>query len=307
MTTEEGRAVGPWSRRLAPWQAFCLQASVVVFFLAGASAPTPLYATYQRKWHFSPITTTVIFGVYAVAILLALLIVGSLSDHAGRRSVIFGSIVVQAAAAVVFAGVDGVPMLLCGRILQGLATGTVVGAVGAGMIDVNQLGGNARQRGDTGRGYRRGRLGIRAPGDLRAAAHAPRLLHPSGRLRTTGRRRDLHGRDRCPHPRCAALTACELDRARAGARSACGGRCGAAGRLGAAGFYGSLGPALVHRTCRAAAPREEAVNRVGGGFGFASAVLASAGMITDNTRGLCRSPRLPAHARHRTSAPCEWS
>ncbi|MEU9281142.1 MFS transporter [Streptomyces sp. NPDC048342] len=79
---------------------------------------------YQQEWHFSPITTTVIFGVYAVAILLALLVVGSLSDHAGRRPVIFGSIVAQAAV-VVFAGVDGVPALLCARILQGLATGTV--------------------------------------------------------------------------------------------------------------------------------------------------------------------------------------
>ncbi|MFF4490486.1 hypothetical protein ACFY0F_29045 [Streptomyces sp. NPDC001544] len=54
MTTVEGRAVPP-HRRLDPWSAFSLQASVVVFFLAGASAPTPLYATYQQEWHFSPI------------------------------------------------------------------------------------------------------------------------------------------------------------------------------------------------------------------------------------------------------------
>ncbi|GAB2865245.1 MFS transporter [Actinocorallia aurea] len=140
MTRAEGQAVGPpW--RLAPWPAFGLQASVVVFFLAGASAPTPLYATYQREWSFSPITTTVIFGVYAVAILSALLLVGSLSDHVGRRPVIFGSIVVQAAAVVVLASADGVPALLCGRILQGLATGTVVGAVGAGMIDIRRSAG----------------------------------------------------------------------------------------------------------------------------------------------------------------------
>ncbi|POX58169.1 hypothetical protein C3492_39550 [Streptomyces sp. Ru62] len=112
MTTDEERAAGPF-RQSAPWQAFCLQASVGVFFLAGASAPTPL----------------------------ALLIVGSLSDHVGRRPVIFGSLVVQAAAVVVFAGTDGVPDLVCGRILQGVATGTVVGAVGAGMIDVSRSAG----------------------------------------------------------------------------------------------------------------------------------------------------------------------
>ncbi|MGW3464207.1 hypothetical protein ACWDE9_33520 [Streptomyces olivaceoviridis] len=54
---------------------------------------------------------------------------------------IFGSIVLQAAAVVVFAGADGVPDLVCGRILQGFATGTVVGAVGAGMIDVSRSAG----------------------------------------------------------------------------------------------------------------------------------------------------------------------
>lgn len=34
-----------------------------------------------------------------------------------------------------------VPDLVCGRILQGFATGTVVGAVGAAMIDVNRSAG----------------------------------------------------------------------------------------------------------------------------------------------------------------------
>ncbi len=36
---------------------------VVVSLLAASSAPTPLYATYAAAWHFSPVTTTVVFGV----------------------------------------------------------------------------------------------------------------------------------------------------------------------------------------------------------------------------------------------------
>ena len=46
--------------------AFYLLASVIVSFLAGSSAPTQLYAVYASRWGFSPITTTVIFGVYAL-------------------------------------------------------------------------------------------------------------------------------------------------------------------------------------------------------------------------------------------------
>src|SRR5665213_2147866 len=63
----------PW--RLPSGVAFYLQASIVVAFLAASSAPTPLYAVYQGEWGFSPITTTVVFGIYALAVLAALLTV----------------------------------------------------------------------------------------------------------------------------------------------------------------------------------------------------------------------------------------
>jgi hypothetical protein len=74
--------------RLSPGAAFALQTSILVFLLAGSIAPTPLHAVYQAAWGFSPIATTVVFGVYAVAVLTALLTVGSLSDYVGRRPVL---------------------------------------------------------------------------------------------------------------------------------------------------------------------------------------------------------------------------
>ncbi len=48
--------------------------SILVSLLASSSAPTPLYATYQARWGFSAVTITVIFGVYAVAVLASLLV-----------------------------------------------------------------------------------------------------------------------------------------------------------------------------------------------------------------------------------------
>jgi MFS family permease len=125
-------------RRLPAGAAFALQVSIVVFFLAGSSAPTPLYALYQAKWGFSPITTTVIFGVYALAVLAALLTVGSLSDHVGRRPVLLAAIAGQAATMLVFATAGNVTTLLVARIIQGLATGAAVGAVGAGLMDLSR-------------------------------------------------------------------------------------------------------------------------------------------------------------------------
>jgi MFS family permease len=114
-----------------------LPASMVVSFLAASSVPTPLYATYARRFHFSPITTTVIFGAYAIAVLAALLILGRVSDHLGRRPVLLVALAVQIGAAVVLTTASGVDALLIGRVLQGVATGASLGALGATLLDVD--------------------------------------------------------------------------------------------------------------------------------------------------------------------------
>ena len=44
---------------LSKTAAFSLQLSIILFFLAGSSAPTPLYSVYQAAWGFSPVTVTV--------------------------------------------------------------------------------------------------------------------------------------------------------------------------------------------------------------------------------------------------------
>src|SRR5712672_3145234 len=100
-------ARGPWlrgrdSHRLSGRPAVFVLASLIVALLASSAAPTPLYAIYQAQWHFTPITTTVVFGVYAMAVLAALLTVGKLSDHVGRRPVLLAAITLQAAAMLVF-------------------------------------------------------------------------------------------------------------------------------------------------------------------------------------------------------------
>jgi MFS family permease len=115
-----------------------LLASIVISFLAASSAPTPLYATYAAQWHFSPITTTVVFGIYAIAVLLSLLVVGRLSDHVGRRPVLLAALALQIVAAIVLTTAGGVGTLLLGRVLQGIATGGAIGALGAAMLDVDR-------------------------------------------------------------------------------------------------------------------------------------------------------------------------
>jgi MFS family permease len=132
------RPAGRVGRRLTGRPAVLVLASLIVALLASSAAPTPLYAIYQAKWHFTPITTTVVFGVYAMAVLVALLTLGKLSDHVGRRPVLLTAMAVQAGSLVVFATATGVPALLAARVVQGLSTGAALGAIGAAMLDMDR-------------------------------------------------------------------------------------------------------------------------------------------------------------------------
>jgi predicted MFS family arabinose efflux permease len=120
---------------------FLWQVSIIVSFLAGSSAPTPLYGVYQAAWGFSPITITVVFSVYALAVLAALLVLGSLSDYVGRRPVLFAAALLQTLTMVVFATAHGVGALVLARMIQGFATGAAMSAVGAGLVDIDRARG----------------------------------------------------------------------------------------------------------------------------------------------------------------------
>jgi predicted MFS family arabinose efflux permease len=145
--------------RLSGRPALFLLASLIVSLLAASSAPTPLYATYQVSWHFTPTTTTVVFGVYALAVLASLLVFGRLSDHTGRRPVLLAALTVQVISLVVFTTADGVSGLLAARIIQGLSTGAALGAIGAGMLDINRPRGTLANAVSPGMGSGLGSIG----------------------------------------------------------------------------------------------------------------------------------------------------
>lgn len=110
-------------------------------FLAASSAPTPLYQVYQDNLHFSAAMLTVIFGVYAVSLLAALLTVGSLSDYLGRRPVIFVALLLNSVAMLLFINADSIAYLVAARALQGFATGTATAVLAATLLDTDRLRG----------------------------------------------------------------------------------------------------------------------------------------------------------------------
>ncbi|MET0447839.1 MAG: MFS transporter [Aeromicrobium sp.] len=115
---------------------FALAIGAVVAMMIGASAPSPFYPVLQQELGFSAATSTGIFAVYAVALLVTLLITGSISDHLGRRPVISVGFVVLAASMVAFWHADSVTVLIVARIVQGVAAGLLLSSLSAAVVDL---------------------------------------------------------------------------------------------------------------------------------------------------------------------------
>ncbi|MFJ3369866.1 MFS transporter [Pseudomonas sp. NPDC086251] len=113
-------------------------AITLLSFLAASTAPTPLYHLYQEHLQFSAATLTLIFGVYAISLLAALLTVGSLSDYLGRKPVIFTAVVLNILAMLLFINADSVAWLISARVLQGFATGMATAVLSAALLDTDR-------------------------------------------------------------------------------------------------------------------------------------------------------------------------
>src|SRR6201996_3938272 len=128
--TRTGRLTAP--RRAAFW----LVAGIFTTTMLGTTLPTPLYDIYQAQWHFSSALVTVIFVVYAGAVLTALLLAGRSSDQAGRRPVLAVALGASALSTVVFILAPDVGALFAGRILSGLSAGLMTGTATAMLTEL---------------------------------------------------------------------------------------------------------------------------------------------------------------------------
>jgi MFS family permease len=121
-------------------------AAAVVFAIgmAGTTLPTPLYGLYQEQIGFSELMVTVVFAVYAVAVITVLLVAGNYSDVVGRRPVLLCAMALSAASAGCFLLESGLPLLFAGRVLSGCAAGLLSGAATAAVIELAGPGQKAR-------------------------------------------------------------------------------------------------------------------------------------------------------------------
>lgn len=113
-------------------------ASFVV--LLGATLPTPLYQLYREAYHFTNFTLTLIFGVYALGVIPALLVFGPVGDALCRRRVLLAALLIEALGIFFLCAAQGIFWLLLGRWLVGIAVGASQGNLSAALVEMQPRG-----------------------------------------------------------------------------------------------------------------------------------------------------------------------
>ena len=111
-------------------------AGVFAIGMMGTTLPTPLYGLYRQQIGFSELIVTVVFAVYAVGVIAALLVAGGFSDVLGRRPVMLAALGLSALSAVCFLTEIGLPLLYTGRVLSGFSAGLLSGTGTAAVLEL---------------------------------------------------------------------------------------------------------------------------------------------------------------------------
>ena len=154
---------------------FGLTAGLLTVIMLGGTLPVPLYGLWEQTMGFGPLGVTVVFAVYVIGTLIALVAFGDLSDHFGRKKVMAGAIVIAAVSTAIFLVADSIGVLIVARILSGLGVGFMTGTATAALAELAGPGG-ARRAAVVASGANLGGLGL---GPLIAGLFAQYVAAPT--------------------------------------------------------------------------------------------------------------------------------
>lgn len=108
--------------------------SFAVIYMASA-APVPLFAIYRQTLDLTHSDLSYAAVAYFAGAVAALLMFARISDHFGRRIVIFINLLLAMFGCLIFLDLASSAMLLAGRFIQGFACGLASSAVAAYVVD----------------------------------------------------------------------------------------------------------------------------------------------------------------------------
>ena len=122
-----------WSLRTSFW----LVVGAQVLLFAGSNFPTPLFPIYEQRYGFGSGVVTLLFGVYVVALIPTLLLLGRVADRVGRRPLLVAGIAITVVSSVAFAAAQNLAWLFAGEIIYGIGGGMVMACVAVAIRELH--------------------------------------------------------------------------------------------------------------------------------------------------------------------------
>jgi MFS family permease len=127
--TATGRKIGSSRSAFAP----AVTSLLVAFATVGATIP--LFNVYRAEEGFTNGDISVTVVAYSAATLATLMALGRLSHHVGRRPVAIASLLLLAVGSLVLLDVDGLGILITGRVLMGVGAGLASSSLTSYIVD----------------------------------------------------------------------------------------------------------------------------------------------------------------------------
>ena len=115
---------------------FWVVAYAFLIVMAFATLPSPLYGIYKVVDHLSSFTITIVYAIFAAGTIAALLAENRIAGILGRRGVMLGAVATMMVAAALLAAWKGLPVLIIGRLLTGVAAGLAAGTAITYLIEL---------------------------------------------------------------------------------------------------------------------------------------------------------------------------
>ncbi len=148
------------SRKIFGRQAsFLTAAAVVAHTIWTSAAPALTYPLYAREWNLTTFTTTAIFAVYPVFVILMLVVFGNVSDYIGRREAMLLGLAASFVGTLIFALAPDVDWIFIGRAFMGVGVGLSAGPSAAAVVEFSAPGRTSQAGGATAAAQAFGMIG----------------------------------------------------------------------------------------------------------------------------------------------------
>lgn len=115
---------------------FWTVAFAFLIVMASATLPSPLYGLYRARDHLSAFTITIVYAIFAAGAIAALIADRFVTARVGRRGAMLGAVATMMVSAGLLAAWKGLPGLLIGRLLTGVAAGLAAGTAIVYLIEL---------------------------------------------------------------------------------------------------------------------------------------------------------------------------